>query len=40
MEVTMVLKEETGVATAHQGRVGVLENDGFGIRFGNPFGGL
>jgi hypothetical protein len=40
MEVTMVLKEETGVATAHQERVGVLENQGFGIRFGNPCGGL
>jgi hypothetical protein len=40
MEVTKVLKEETGVATAHQGRVGVLENHGFGIRFGNLSEGL
>jgi hypothetical protein len=37
MEVGKVLKEETGLATAHQARVGVLENHGFGIRFGNPF---
>jgi hypothetical protein len=40
MEVGMVLKEETGLATAHQARAGVLENHVFGIRFGNPFEGL
>jgi hypothetical protein len=40
MEVGKVLKEETRVATAHQARLGVLENHGFGIRFGNPFEGL
>jgi hypothetical protein len=40
MEVGQVLKEEMGLATAHQARAGVLENHGFGIRFGNPFAAL
>ncbi len=34
------LKEGTGVAIAHQSAAGVLENEGFGIRFGNPSEGL
>jgi hypothetical protein len=36
----MFLKEEAGLATARQRAAGVLENEGFGIRFGNPCDGL
>jgi len=40
MEVGLVLKEETGLAIAHQARAAVLENHGFDIRFGNLSEGL
>jgi hypothetical protein len=40
MERRKVLKQERGLATVHQTAAAVLENQGFGIRFGNPIGGL